>query len=87
MLLVASQGTKAGPGDSVSFVATAPMSVTAVVSTGSGAHGVVVDPSGRQAYVTNVWDGTVAVVDIPTRTVVDRIEVGDRVRRLPPGLT
>lgn len=75
-LAVASQGTTAEPGDSLTLLDTASLRVKAVLTTGQGAHGVVIDPSGRQAFVTNVWDGTVSVVDLTTRTVVDHVEVG-----------
>jgi len=75
-LLAACQGTPTAPNDELDFVDTATMRVTGTLATGAGAHGVVVEPSGRHAYVTNVWDGTVAVVDLATRKVVDRIVVG-----------
>ena len=44
--------------------------------TGKGAHGVVVDPTSSRAYVTNVWGGDVAVVDLGSLRVIDRVRVG-----------
>jgi YVTN family beta-propeller protein len=52
------------------------MRVLNVVVSGSGPHGVAIEPSGRQPFVTNVWSGDVAVVDLTARRVVDRIPVG-----------
>lgn len=75
-VVVASQGTKARPNDTVSFVDAATMRVQAVLATSAGAHGVAIEPTGRQAFVTDVWAGDVAVVDLATRSVVDRIAVG-----------
>jgi len=40
------------------------------VETGSGAHGVVVDRSGRHAFVTNTYANTVSVLDIRARKVI-----------------
>ena len=39
------------------------------VSTGAGPHGVVIDPTGTHAWVTNSYDDTVSVIDIPTQSV------------------
>ena len=46
------------------------------VETGAGAHGVVVDPSSRHAYVTNIYGDDVAVLDLREQRVVARIPVG-----------
>lgn len=40
--------------------------------------GVVIDPSGRHAYVTNIYGNDVAVVDMPERRVVARVPVGEK---------
>lgn len=74
-LLVASQGTKDAPSDTVAFVETGTMTLVATLETGAGAHGVAVEPGGRQAFVTDVWAGDVAIIDLATRTVVERIQV------------
>ena len=82
-LVVASQGVKARPSDEVSLIDADTMRVTAVLVTGAGAHGVAIEPSGRQAFVTDVWAGDVAVIDLAARRVVDRIQVGGE----PNGIT
>ena len=46
------------------------------METGAGAHGVVVDPSSRHAYVTNIYGNDVAVLDLREQRVVARIPVG-----------
>lgn len=83
LLVVASQGTAERPNDTVSLVDTRTMRVSTSLSTGSGAHGVAVEPGGRQAFVTDVWAGDVAVIDLSRRRVVDRIQVGGE----PNGVT
>jgi YVTN family beta-propeller protein len=75
-LVVASQGVATRPNDEVSLIDTDTMRVTAVLATGAGAHGVAIEPSGRQAFVTDVWAGDVAVIDLAAGRVVDRIPVG-----------
>lgn len=77
-LLAACQGPANAPNDELTFVDTGSMEATGTISTSAGAHGVVVEPSGRHAFVTDVDAGDVAVVDLATRAVVDRIAVGGR---------
>jgi YVTN family beta-propeller protein len=50
--------------------------VVATVVTGKGAHGVVVSPDGRRAFVTNIRDSTVSAIDTATRAVVASYPVG-----------
>lgn len=76
-LLAANQGTAERPGRTVSLVRTADFRVQGEVETGEGAHGAVVDPSGRHAYVTNIYGNDVAVVDLRERRVA-RIPVGSK---------
>jgi YVTN family beta-propeller protein len=75
-LLSADQGSQDRPGTAVSVIDTATMTVAGRIATGSGPHGVVVDPTGRRAWVTNVFDSTVSVIDLSTRTTVATIAVG-----------
>jgi len=75
-VLVANQGTEAKPSTTLSVVSTATLEPVATIETGKGAHGVVVDPTGSRAYVTNVYGGDVAVIDLRRLRVVDRIRVG-----------
>ncbi len=75
-LLVANQGVAEEPGTTVSFIDTETFKVVDTVETGKGAHGVVIEPSGRFAYVTNLYDNTLAVVDIPARRLVTVVPTG-----------
>jgi len=50
--------------------------VVATVVVGQGAHGVVVEDEGRRAFVTNLEDGTVSVVDLERHESVGQIAVG-----------
>ena len=75
-VLVANQGTEDAPGTTVSIVDVATFSVVGTVVTGRGAHGIVIDPSGRYAYVTNIYGDNVAVLDIARRDVIATIPSG-----------
>jgi YVTN family beta-propeller protein len=75
-LLVANQGTPEQPSTTVSFVETVGMSVVKTVETGRGAHGVTIDPTGRHAYVTNIYGDDLAVLDLVERRVVATLPMG-----------
>jgi YVTN family beta-propeller protein len=75
-LLVANQGTPEQPSTTVSFVETAGLSVVKTVETGQGAHGVTIDPTGRHAYVTNIYGDDLAVLDLAERRVVTTLSMG-----------
>lgn len=77
-LLVANQGTEDSPGTTVSVIDTKNFSVTATIETGQGSHGIVIDPSSRHAYITNIYGDDVAVLDLYELRVVGRIPVGDK---------
>lgn len=77
-LLSADQGSKDKPGTALSVIDTATMTPAGSIATGSGPHGVVIDPTGRRAWVTNVYDSTVSVIDLPTRTTVATINMGSQ---------
>ena len=77
LLLVANQGTEDDPGTTVSVVDTDSFEVVRTIETGAGAHGVVIDPTGRRAYVTDIYANDVAVVDLQQLSVVARIPVGE----------
>jgi len=51
--------------------------VTATIEVGRGAHGVVLSEDGRTAFVTNIADDTVSVVDVAARRTVATVSVGD----------
>ena len=77
-LASADQGTDDEPGDSVSVIDVDTMVVTDTIATGSGPHGVVIDPTGTLAWVTNLYDDTVSVLDLVTARTVATIDVGDK---------
>ena len=77
-VLAANQGMKDRPGTTVSVIDTATFTVARTVETGQGAHGVVVDPSSRHAYVTNLYSNDVAVLDLGELRVVARVSVGEK---------
>jgi YVTN family beta-propeller protein len=43
---------------------------------GKGAHGVVITPDGRYAWITNIYAGTVSVIDVGRQAVVATVPVG-----------
>lgn len=75
-LLVANQGSRKNPGRTVSVIDLTSFKVTASIRTGRGAHGVVVDADGRQAYVSNLYDNTVTVIDLVAHKPVATVPVG-----------
>lgn len=62
----------------MSVIDTETFAVARTVESGQGAHGVVVDPSSRHAYVTNLHGDDVAVIDLEELRVVTRIPVWDK---------
>jgi YVTN family beta-propeller protein len=52
------------------------MATRGTVTTGSGPHGVVIDTSGRWAWVTNSFDNTVSTIDLAALSVAATIPVG-----------
>ncbi len=77
-LLVANQGTEEQPGTTVSVIDADTFTVTTTVETGQGSHGIVIDPSSRHAYVTNIYSDDVAVLDLAELKVVAHFPVGDK---------
>ncbi|WP_237700576.1 hypothetical protein [Janibacter sp. HTCC2649] len=77
-LLVANQGREDRPGTTVSVIDTKTFTVVRTVETGQGAHGIVVDPTSRHAYITNLYGDDVAVIDLGELRVVARIPMGDK---------
>jgi YVTN family beta-propeller protein len=75
-LLVANQGSRKKPGNTVSLIDLASFKVAKTVVTGAGAHGVVVDRDGRYAYVTNTYANSVSVLDVKGRKVTKTFPVG-----------
>jgi YVTN family beta-propeller protein len=80
LVLVANQGTEETPGTTLSIIdaaTSATLTEVGTVETGRGTHGVVVEPSGRYAYVTNLYGDDVAVVDLLERQVVATVATGE----------
>lgn len=75
-LLVANQGSRSKPGNTVSMIDLQTFKLIKTVVTGSGAHGVAIDREGRLAYITNTYADTVSVIDIKSRAVVSTVRVG-----------
>ncbi len=76
-VISADQGTPDAPGRAASLIDTATMTVRATVATGAGPHGVVIDPAGTLAWVTNSYDNSVSVIDLASQTVLATIPVGE----------
>ena len=72
----ADQGRSDAPGRTLSVIDTAKMTTRGTVTVGAGPHGVVIDDSGKWAWVTNSYDDTVVGVDLSTLAVLDPVEVG-----------
>ena len=75
-VLVANQGTEDNPSTTVSIVDIATFKVISTIESGKGAHGVVIDPLGRYAYITNIYENTVSVIDIEQKMVITTIPSG-----------
>ena len=76
-LLSANQGTETDPGTTLSVIDTATFTETALIEVGAGPHGVVADPEGERAWVTNMYDDSVSIVDLTTGSVLHTVPVGD----------
>lgn len=83
LVYVANEGTRAAPGTGVSVVDVASGVVAADIETGRGAHGVVICADGSRAFVTHLYDDTVAEIDVAARRVTRRFRTG----RTPNGVT
>jgi YVTN family beta-propeller protein len=83
LLVVANQGTAESPDNRVTIVDTATFRTIATVKAGKGPHGVAIDSDSRRAYVTNVFSGTLSVIDLDAGKLVHTYDVG----KYPNGLT
>lgn len=72
---VANQGTEDAPSNTVSKIDMSTKKVVATIETGKGAHGVVVSTDNKYVYVTNMYDGTVSVIDNSTDKVIKNTKV------------
>lgn len=72
---VANQGTEEQPSNTVSKIDMTNKKVVATIETGKGAHGIVVSPDNKYVYVTNMYDGTVSIIDNGDDKVINTIKV------------
>jgi YVTN family beta-propeller protein len=79
---VANQGTEDTPSDSMTIVDLKSKKAVDEFATGKGSHGVVVSPDSKFAYVTNMFENTVSIIDLTSKKV-STIEVGE----IPNGIT
>ncbi|WP_448975274.1 YncE family protein [Mesobacillus sp. LC4] len=79
---VANQGTEESPSNSMTIVDLETKKVVDEIQTGNGAHGVTVSEDGKLAYVTNMFDNTVSIIDLESKKV-ETIGVGE----IPNGIT
>jgi YVTN family beta-propeller protein len=77
LLLVANQGTETTPSDTLSVFETSSMKLLGTVHTGRGAHGITAAPSSRHAFVTNMYDDDVAIVDLTRLKTIANVDVGE----------
>jgi YVTN family beta-propeller protein len=49
-----------------------------VVPVGRGAEGFDVSPDGKELWVANAWDGTVSIIDIAGKKVIDTLQANAR---------
>lgn len=75
-LLVANQGSKDKPGNTVTLIDLPTQMVRTSIQTGAGAHGIVVDTQGRYAYVSNTYANTISAIDLQAGKPVATIPVG-----------
>ncbi|MEW5990395.1 MAG: hypothetical protein AB1736_03495 [Chloroflexota bacterium] len=75
-VLAANQGTEDNPSTTVSIIDTQTFAVVGTVETGKGAHGVVIDPGSRYAFISNIYGNDVAVLDIAARKVIKTVPSG-----------
>ena len=79
---VANQGTEDKPSSSMSIVDLSSKTLVDEIETGKGAHGVVTSADGKFAYVTNMFENTVSIIDLESKEV-STIDVGV----IPNGIT
>lgn len=75
-LVAANQGTKDNPSTTVSIIDTTSFTVLETVETGQVAHGVVIEPSSRYAYITNIYGNSISVLDLAQQKVIATIPSG-----------
>jgi YVTN family beta-propeller protein len=82
-MYVANEGTEAEPDNTVSVVDVEARRMVATITTDAGAHGVVVSTDGELAFVSNLFAGTISVIEVAGQSVVASFPVGEA----PAGIT
>jgi YVTN family beta-propeller protein len=82
-MYVANEGRQAQPDNTVSVVDVAARQVATTITTDAGAHGVVVSPNGQLVFISNLFAGTVSVIEVANQRVVASYPVGEG----PAGIT
>lgn len=75
------QGTGAGPGGPPRGPMPGPPGGDwneTVIPVGGGAEGFDVSPDGKEAWIANAWDGTISVIDLATKRVVETLAANVR---------
>ncbi len=75
-LFVANQGSSARPNDRVTVIDLVTRRALIDITTGKGAHGVAMSEDGAYAFVTNIEDATVSVIDTTSHRVIAHYRVG-----------
>jgi YVTN family beta-propeller protein len=77
-LYVANQGSKAAPDETVSVINVRTRQLAATIQSGRGAHGIAMSHDGALVFVSNIVDGSIAVLDVATqsRRTVYRVGAG-----------
>lgn len=76
--LVRRPGRRSRTCRTLSIIDTREMNVTKSVQVGKGPHSVTLDPAAKTAWVTNLYDDTVSVIDLPRARVIATVPVGDK---------
>lgn len=71
--LVANQGNKEQPSNTISKVDLASKKVVATIEAGKGAHGVVTSNDNKFVYVTNMYENTVSVIENNANKVIETV--------------
>jgi YVTN family beta-propeller protein len=75
--LVSNQGTEDQSSSTVSKIDLSTKKIVSTIQVGKGAYGIAMNEKGTFAYVTNMYDDTVSVIDNAKNQVVKTVKVED----------
>ena len=75
-LLVGGDGPPPSPTGKLLFVDLTSKQIAAAIDTGEDPNGIAITPDGKRAFITHFTSGTMAVVDIAARQVLQTVEIG-----------